>query len=73
MNHDTPMKNNESNFKPEDAIAATSLKESKTLLNMDGEEILPPSHLGPHGSNIVMGERYSLEALQGAAFQTSMK
>ena len=43
------------------------------MLNMGGEEILPPSHLGPHGSNIVMGERSSLEGLQGAAFQTSMK
>ena len=43
------------------------------LLNMGGEEILPPSHFSPHGSNIFMGERSSLEGLQGAAFQNSMK
>ena len=73
VNHDTPMKNNESNFEMENETAATSLEELAALLHMGGEEILPPSHLGPHGSNIVMGERYFLRGLQGAAFQTSMK
>jgi len=35
--------------------------------------MIPPSHLDPHGSNIVMDERSSLRDLQGPAFQTPMK
>ena len=60
VNHDTPMKDNESNFKPEDETTATSLEESAALSNMGGEEMLPPSQLCPHGSNIIRGERSSL-------------
>ena len=59
--------------KPEEEIAATSLEESAALLNMGGEETSPPSHLDPHRSNVVMGERPSLRGLQGVAFQTLMK
>ena len=71
--HDTPMKNNEKNFEPKIETTATPLEELAALLNTSGEEILPPSHLGPHGSNIVMGVRYFLRGLQGDAFQTLMK
>ena len=72
-NHDTFMINKETYFEPEVETTATPLEELATLLNRGGEEILPPSHLGPHGSNIVMGERSSLEGIQEAAFQTSME
>ena len=73
INHGTFMINQGTNLEPEDETAATLLEELVALLNMGGEEILPPSQLGPHGTNIAMGERYFLRGLQGAAFQPSMK
>ena len=73
VNHDTSMKNHETNFELEDETTAIPLEELEIFLNMGGEEMLPPSHLGPHGSNIVMGERSFIRGLQGDAFQTLMK
>ena len=67
------MKNHETICELEEETTATSLEEPATLLNMGGEETSPPSHLDPHRSNIVMGERPFLRGLQGAAFQTLMK
>ena len=73
VNHDTPIKNNETNFEPEDEIAATLWEELTTLLNIDGEERLTPSHVNPHGFNTVMGDRSPLGGLQEATFQSSME
>ena len=67
------MINQGTNLEPEDETAATILEELAALSDMGGEEILPPSQLGPHESNIAMGERYFLRGLQGVAFQPSMK
>ena len=72
VNHDTSMENHEANCKPEEETAATSLEESAVLLNMGEEEKSPPSHLDPHGSNIVMRKKHFLRGLQGVAFQTLM-
>ena len=73
LNHDTSMENHETICEPKEETAATSLEELAALFNMGGEETLPPSHLDPNRSNIVMGKRNFLRGLQEAAFQTLMK
>ena len=67
------MENHETLCEPKEEIDATPLEKLAALLNMGGEETSPPSHLDPHRSNIVIGERPFLRGLQGAAFQTLME
>ena len=70
-NHDTSVKNNETNFEPEDETAATLWEELTALLNIYGKERLTPSYLDHHGFNTFMGEMSPLGGLQGVAFQLS--